>query len=295
MARIGLMLTTRTGNFPIGFRRGWSTWQKDLPGLVQWAKVHGFGVIDLGRDADTAAPTVLDAGLSIGSADLKDWGIITADEGARAAALEANDAYISASAALGIKNFFTVLLPADPAKPRQENFDLAVKGLEQLAAILEKNGARLVIEGWPGPGALACTPEGYRKVFEAVPSPSLGINYDPSHLLRMGIDPHRFLEEFTDRVFHVHGKDTELLTEAQYEYGTEQPATFGKARGFGGMHWRYTIPGHGSTRWTKVFEILKAANYQGAVCIELEDEYFNSSDDAEKEGLLAGGAFLASA
>jgi hypothetical protein len=63
------MLTTRTGNFPIGFRRGWSEWQQDLPALTQWARGNGFGLIDLGTStADMSL--VLEAGLSIGSMDL---------------------------------------------------------------------------------------------------------------------------------------------------------------------------------------------------------------------------------
>jgi sugar phosphate isomerase/epimerase len=152
----------------------------------------------------------------------------------------------------------------------------------------------LAIEGWPGPGALCCTPEGYRAAFRECPSPAVGINYDPSHLIRMGIDPVRFLQEFPDRVRHVHGKDTELNLDGIYEYGTEQPATFAEAHGFGAHHWRYTIPGHGCTPWVQVFDILHKSGYQGAVCIELEDENFNGSESGEKQGLLVGGAFLAS-
>ena len=41
----------------------------------------------------------------------------------------------------------------------------------------------------------------------------MSANFDPSHLIRMGIDPLRFLEEFIDSVYHVHGKDTEILAE----------------------------------------------------------------------------------
>jgi sugar phosphate isomerase/epimerase len=253
-------------------------------------------VIDLGGDADTTAETVTKAGLKVGSADLRAWsGITSADRGKREAALEENDAYISACAAEGITNFFTVMIPEDASKPRSENFALLVQGLQGLAPILEKNGGRLVIEGWPGAGALACTPEGYRATFREVPSPAIGINYDPSHLVRMGIDPIRFVEEFASRVYHVYGKDTELLAEGLYEYGTEQPPTFGKPRDFGGMHWRYTIPGHGAVRWGRAFEILVAAGYSGAVCIELEDDNFNGTEAGEKHGILAGATFLASA
>ncbi len=290
------MLKTRTGSFPIGFRRGWSDWQKDIDKLLAWAKENGFGVIDLGSDADESGKKVRAAGLQVGSADLRGWnGIISPDPAKRNDAVQSNAAYIEACAALGISNFFAVMLPEKPELPRSENFGYMVQGLQALAPILDKHSAHLVIEGWPGPGALCCTPEGYRAAIEAVPGKAIGINYDPSHLIRMGIDPIRFLQEFADHVFHVHGKDTEIVEEALYEFGWEQPATFDKGHGFGSHHWRYTIPGHGCMRWTQGFQILKEHKYQGAVSIELEDENFNTGEAGEKQGLLAGAQFLASA
>ena len=288
-------MQTRTGGFEIGFRRGWSEWQRNLDGLLSWAKTNDLGVVDLGNDADKLGATVNAAGLRVGSADLKNWqGLISPDSGRRRAAVEDNVSYIKACAELGIHNFFAVMLPEDATRPRSENFAIMVSGLSELAQVLDANQSFLVIEGWPGPGALACTPEGYRALFKEVPSKSMAVNFDPSHLIRMGIDPIRFLEEFAPRVKHVHGKDTELIPEGLYEYGHEQPATFGKERGFGGMSWRYTIPGHGCFRWVKGFELLKSAGYSGAVCIELEDENFNTDEAGEKQGLLAGARFLQS-
>jgi sugar phosphate isomerase/epimerase len=120
----------------------------------------------------------------------------------------------------------------------------------------------------------------------------MGINYDPSHLLRMSIDPLRFLEEFADRVFHVHGKDTTFLKENLYEYGSEQPPTFAKRIPYGAMHWRYTIPGHGVMRWGKAFQILEATGYEGCVSIELEDANFNGAAESEKLGIVQGAQFL---
>jgi len=288
------MLTTRTGSFPIGFRRGWSDWQKDLNAVITWAKANELGVVDVGSDADISAPAITAAGLKVGSADLKGWqGFISADPAKRQAALEANEDYIANAVAAGATNFFVVMLPEDPSKPRSENFEYMIEGLNLLGPILDKHDAKLVIEGWPGPGALACTPEGYRATLKQASSKNVGINYDPSHLLRMGIDPIRFLGEFADRVYHVHGKDTELFPEAVYEYGTEQPPTFAKSHGFGSVTWRYTIPGFGATPWLRVFEILSKAGYKGAVSIELEDENFNGTEDGEKLGILTGGRYLA--
>jgi sugar phosphate isomerase/epimerase len=286
-------MKTRTGAFPIGFRRGGGAWQQDYPALLAWATGNGLEVIDLGKDADVAGKAALEAGLRIGSVDVPDnKGMISADKGRRADAIARNAEYVRACSAYGPMNHFLVMLPDDPSLPRSENFGYMVESFGQLAAVLEESNAKLVIEGWPGPGALCCTPEGYRAFFEAVPSKAMGINYDPSHLIRMQIDPLRFLAEFGDRVFHAHGKDTEILAENVYEYGVEQAPTFGKPVAYGGMTWRYTIPGHGVTRWTEVMRLLVAKGYSGAISIELEDANFHREPEAEKLGILQGARFL---
>lgn len=286
------MFTTRTGNFPIGFRRGGSDWQKDVSALTGWARDNGFGAIDLGR-SHADAQAIKNAGLRVGSIDLLEWQpMFGADENARNAAIESNQKYIAEAAAKGVRNFFLVVLPADPAAPRAENFGYTTQSLSALTATLEANDARLVIEGYPGAGALCCTPETYRALFEAVPSQSIGINYDPSHLVRMGIDPLRFLREFGARVHHVHGKDCAILADDLYEYGWEQSATFKQNPAFGAAAWRYTIPGQGNSNWGEICRILGEQNYQGAICIELEDANYNGSEAGEKAGLLAGAQFL---
>ncbi len=286
-------MKTRTGQFSIGFRRGGSEWQKDLGALVRWTVESGLGAIDLGRDADEKASVVLDAGLRIGSVDLKAWQpMLSPDKGKRDEAVAQNAEYIKACAKHGAMNHFLVMLPEKPELPRSENFGYMVESFAQLVPVLEHNNAKLVIEGWPGAGALCCTPEGYRSFFEKLPSMALGINYDPSHLIRMGIDPIRFLHEFGDRVYHIHGKDTEIFDENLYEFGTEQPPTFAKGFRFGSIAWRYTIPGHGRMRWVQGFKILEEKGYSGCVCIELEDGNFNGSEQTEMAGIMLGARFL---
>lgn len=288
------MFKTRTGGFPIGFRRGWSAWQKDLPGLTAWAAKNEFAAIDLNADVSPAWKAVADAGLRIGTADTLSWkDLLSTDSVKRKESVAKNIEHAKACAALGVKKLFFVALPENPQLPRKENFAFLVESLSALAPELEKIGVALSIEGWPGPGVLCCTPEGFRALIKAVPSKAIGINYDPSHLIRMGIDPLRFLNEFVDRVVHVHGKDTELMADNLYEFGHEQPATFTPAPAFGGWSWRYTLPGHGVTRWTKTFQVLQAAGYRGDICIELEDANFNGTTEGEQAGLLAAGQFLA--
>ena len=286
-------MQTRTGNFPIGFRRGGGEWQKDLPKLLDWAKANDLGVIDLTRNAAQEMGTAIAAGLRVGSVDLADnKGMISADAGRRAEAIARNSEHIAACAVHGPVNHFLVMLPENPALSRRENFGYLVESYGELIPVLEENDARLVIEGWPGPGALCCTPEGYRAAFNELPSKAMGINYDPSHLIRQGIDPMRFLREFVDRVYHVHGKDTELIVEGLYEYGHEQPATFAPSIAYGAHAWRYTIPGHGIFRWMTGLGILVENGYSGAVSIELEDANFHKIAEAEQLGIVQGARFL---
>ena len=283
-------LKTRTGGFLVGFRRGGGEWQREIGDAIAWAKGHGFGAMDISRGNTPNAAAVKDAGLRIGSVDLAGGrGFLSPDAGKRAEAVAACSQYIKDC---GAQNFFAVMLPEDPSLGRRANFGFMVESLNGIAGALEAAGGRLVIEGWPGPGALCCTPESYRAAFRECPSEAIGINYDPSHLLRMGIDPVRFLNEFVSRVGHVHGKDTLILADDVYEYGTEQPATFKENPFCGASAWRYTIPGHGGTPWTEVCRILVASQYAGVISIELEDADYHGSDALEQQGLLDAGSFL---
>lgn len=290
-----MALQSKTG-IPIGVRRGWSDWQKDLGALCEWLLANGLSVIDLGQDGPDVVKQATDAGMRLGSVDAVAWGgLMSADAGKRRDAVAQNAARIEALAPLGAKNYFICMLPEDPARARKDNFASAVESLGELAPTLEKHGAHFVIEGYPGDGALACTPETVRALLKEVPSSGIALNYDPSHLWRMNIDALRFLSEFGDRVRHVHGKDTEILPENVYEFGTEQPATFAKGRGFGTTVWRYTIPGNGITPWNEVFAVLKEKNYNGAISIELEDDEYNDTEDGEKRGFVKGAQHLAEA
>jgi sugar phosphate isomerase/epimerase len=289
---------TRTGSFKIGFRRGWSDWQKNLPGLCQWAATSGFHSLDVNRLTAEDAKTIADSGLALGTADLLQMGEIThPDSEKRNQSIAANIAYIRESAALGVKIFFTVV-GGDPLKKRSENYAIAAESFAPLAEAADDAGAVIAVEGYPGGAphlALLCTtPETVRAFLKDIPR-GIAINYDPSHMIRLGVDHIRFLNEFLPHVVHVHGKDTELFPEAIYEYGLYQSAAFKSCHGFGDQVWRYTLPGHGIARWTEIFKILEAAKYDGLVSIEMEDENFNGTEAGEKAGLQNALAFLQSA
>jgi sugar phosphate isomerase/epimerase len=288
-------MSTRTGSFPIGFRRGWGAWQKDLSSLCQWAVAQGFASLDLNVATAGDIQAVTESGLKLGSVDLIQMGEIThGDAGKRREIVAANVAYVKESAARGAKIFFTVV-GGDPAKKRSENYKIAVEAFSPIAEAAHSVGAWVAVEGYPGGAphlALLCTtPETCRMFLKDIPN-GMALNYDPSHLIRLGVDHIRFLREFVGHVVHVHSKDTELFPEAVYELGLFQPSAFSPGHGYGEHAWRYTIPGHGIARWTEIFKILEHAGYPGLVSIELEDENFNGTDAGDQAGLTHSLNFL---
>ena len=65
-------------------------------------------------------------------------------------------------------------------------------------------------DGWysDGQGTFAFDYYSTKRLLEKFKDwPEFGLNFDPSHLYWQGIKPHLFLEDFIDRVYHVHMKD----------------------------------------------------------------------------------------
>ncbi len=291
-------MPTRTGSFPVGFRRGAADWQRDLPALCGWAKGAGFASIDLHRATAADVRTVTAAGLAVGTADLLHMAdLCHADPGRRRDAVAANVAYVAEAAGLGVMTLFTIV-PGEVSRTRGENYRVAVESFGPMADAAAAAGAVIAVEGFPGRGppfALLCTtPETVRAFLTDVPR-GVALNYDPSHLIRLGVDHVRFLREFGRHVVHVHAKDTELFPEASYELGLYQPSAFHPAHGYGDHAWRYAVPGHGVARWGEVFKTLAAAGYRGRVSVELEDEHFSGTEAGERAGLGHALAFLGGA
>lgn len=119
---------------------------------------------------------------------------------------------------------------------------------------------------WPGGKNLAISPAIWRKLFAEIPTPNLGLNIDPSHLVWLHIDYVRCIREFGSRIVHVHAKDTRIDADQLYDTGV---------LGFG---WHTPkIPGLGDVRWGAFFSALTDIGYRGPVCIEVEDRAFEGT------------------
>ncbi|HQY88658.1 MAG TPA: sugar phosphate isomerase/epimerase [Tepidisphaeraceae bacterium] len=288
---------TKTGGFPIGFRRGWSDWQKKSTNdLARWANENGFGVLDLGGTSNEDLAALKANNIQIGTADVPSFGaLMSKDASERATKQHEAIEGIKRMCDAGVKWFFTCILPGDVSASRIDNYNLAVEVYKPIAEAAHAGGGALAVEGYPGSEphlpAPGCTPETVRAFLKDIPR-GFALNYDPSHLIRLGVCPIRFLQEFVSHVRHVHGKDTMIDQAALYEFG-RQPATFSKPRGFGGNIWRYTLPGHGLSDWPTILKILHENGFKGAISVELEDDRFNGTEAGEKEGLIASANFLA--
>ncbi|MDE2888991.1 MAG: sugar phosphate isomerase/epimerase [Gemmatimonadota bacterium] len=267
-----------------------------LEGVVAWASECGFGSVDV-PEVDAGVRGTFDrAELAIGTVD---WGVggglLSQDAEVRKRAVAAMKRRIHDTGVHGSGVVFLCLAPDDGMQSRSDSFEIFKAVYPGVVDYAEQQNVHLAIEpypgGGPGYGNLGCTPETLRAVFEVVPSPHLGICYDPSHFIRIGVDYQRLLMEFGDRVRHVHAKDTELLSDGLYLYGS-LGQSFGKRYGHGEGWWRYCIPGWGEADWIWIVARLEEFGYDGPLAIELEDDRFMGSTALNQEGLLAAKAYL---
>jgi sugar phosphate isomerase/epimerase len=170
----------------------------------------------------------------------------------------------------------------------QENLRLAEKTLPPLVEYAAARSVRLVIEncpmeGWHPdgyPANLAYSPE----LWGWIAGLGLYLNFDPSHLIWMGIDPVAALDGCIDQVLHVQAKDAEIDRAARARYGVfgqviDKPSPW--ASGW----WRYRIPGLGEVDWPRVIGALQEAGYDGAVSVEHEDPVWGGTPERVKQGL----------
>lgn len=191
---------------------------------------------------------------------------------------------ICASAKLGV-NMVTTFIGRDQTKSVEENLELVKEIWPPIVALAEEKGVKIAIENcpmlfgrdqWPGGQNLMTTPAIWRKVFEILPSPNLGINYDPSHFVWQMIDYIRPLYEFKDKIFHVHYKDIKLYPDKLREVGImAYPLDFMSPK----------LPGLGDVDWGKYVSALTDIGYDGYTCIEVEDRAFEGSREKVLDSL----------
>jgi sugar phosphate isomerase/epimerase len=174
---------------------------------------------------------------------------------------------------------------ADDARNQDENWEEAQRVWPDIVAFARDHGRKITFENcpmifsydeWPGGRNIATTPRMWRRILEKW-GDTVGLNFDPSHLILQMIDMRRFLKEFGAHVLHFQAKDLMIDRDGLYERGVFSL----------GMGWQVPrIPGLGDVDWSVVFSELYRQGYEGDCIIEHEDRRFEGSVDKVKQGFL---------
>jgi sugar phosphate isomerase/epimerase len=214
------------------------------------------------------------------------------DQGHRQTAVEHLKKLIRAAPQIGV-NVVNTFIGRDHTKSLADN--LARMPEVWLPVVKEAKAARVRIgiehcpmlfsdDEWPGGKNLATGPAVWRKMFEvfdAAAPGTVGLNFDPSHLVWQFIDCARAVREFGRHLVHVHAKDERIDQARLYEVGVL------------GLGWHVPkLPGLGDVKWGEFFAALTDAGYAGPVCVEVEDRAFEGSLADRRRALRQSRKFL---
>lgn len=145
------------------------------------------------------------------------------------------------------------------------------------------HGVKIAIEMHPG--FVVYNPETLLRL-RNLAGPTVGCNFDPSHLFWQNIDPIAAVRVLGDAVFHVHAKDTQLYPANLPLTGVldTKPYTDERRRGW---LFRTCGYGHGAEWWKEFVSTLRMFGYDHVLSIEHEDSLLSA-----EEGLTKAASFL---
>jgi len=206
------------------------------------------------------------------------------DAEVRDAAIGHQKLVIEAAAKMKVP-FFNTFMGGDPKLDVDANWERALEIWPPIVEHAKGHGVRITIENcpmifshdeWPAGNNIAWSPYIWRRIIDTW-GDTVGLNYDPSHLVWLMIDQERFIREFGPSIWHVQAKDVEINRDGLYERGSLS----------GGIGWQIPrLPGLGEANWPRIFAALWRAGYDGDVIIEHEDRDFEKTDDLIKRGFL---------
>lgn len=198
---------------------------------------------------------------------------------------------IEAASSLGIGRVST-FIGRDRTKSIDDNWPKFLDVWSTLVDYAEQRNVCIGIENcpmlfsadeWPGGQNLAISPDIWRRMFDAIPTPAFGLTLDPSHLVWQQMDYLAPLREFADRIFHIHAKDVRIDRHRLNEVGIlAAPLKYHSPK----------LPGLGEVDWGEFFSVLNDTGYCGSVCVEVEDRAYEESIDSRRRALLQSYNYL---
>jgi len=255
--------------------------KRPLPQIVQWAGDNGFSVLEISsshldppavlKDGGKAVRKLL-ADHGVAAASVAHYANVTpADADDRKAAAQLAGQAIEAAALIEAPIVCGLAGMPQPGKTKEDVIKSDVAAVWQpLCEQAAKHGIKIAFENWYA--TLLQNLPMWRLVFQQIGADNCGLNFDPSHLYHQQIDYLGAVDEFAPRIFHTHGKDTEIRPHVLRDAGNQA-----------GGWWRYVIPGYGQIDWGPYIARLRANGYDGVLSIEHEDSAFGI-----EEGLVKG-------
>jgi len=198
---------------------------------------------------------------------------------------------IQAAPKLGLTQVNT-FIGRDFTKGVDDNWNRLLTTWKPIVDLAEKCNVRIGIENcpmlfgddeWPGGKNIATSPAIWRRLFNDLGSPNLGLNYDPSHMVFQCMDYLNPMREFIDRIFHIHAKDVRIDRHKLNDVGVfAHPKLYHTPK----------LPGLGEINWGQFFSVLGDAGYQGPVCVEVEDRIYEGTVAARVESLAQSYRYL---
>jgi sugar phosphate isomerase/epimerase len=170
-----------------------------------------------------------------------------------------------------------------------DNLREAERVLPPLVDYAGERGVQLMIEncvmeGWHPdgyPGNLAYSPELWEWMFDL----GLWLNFDPSHLLWIGIDPVAALEPYVDKVIHAHAKDAETFPDKRNQFGFFGRMSTRESDPWDMGWWQFRVPGLGEVDWQGYVETLRNGGFDGVLSVEHEDPVHGGTPEKIEAGL----------
>lgn len=240
-----------------------------------------------GADVDAALGLLERTGLEISSLGYYENNLI-GDLGRREEIRTHVKACIDVAQSLAVPSVGT-FIGRDPAKSVVDNMAEAERVFPELVDYAGERGVKLMIEncvmeGWHPdgyPGNIAYSPELWDWMTTRL---GLYLNWDPSHLAWIGIDPVETILAFAASIVHVQAKDLELFPDKRNRFGFYGAVAKGDNPWHTGW-WRYRVPGCGSVDWLRVVDRLYEAGFTGTVSVEHEDPMWGGTPEKVVEGL----------
>jgi len=285
----------------IGFHTNAFVWAgvTDLLEIASFAAEHGFDALEVGPGFPLDEKVFSQALQKVSISNFAFARNFIDDDAEKARQLKSElNTRMRFASSIGVQKFMfstgisqRLSMPESGGMDPLASIEPVVAFLEETLELAEKLDLLMMLENCPMYRNIATSPLMWQELFQRLPSPRLGLCYDPSHFVWQMIDVYQPISEFGGRIQHIHLKDTELNRTILNRVGILHNVA--KERGyFPNQWWRHTIIGGGEIDWEMFKLELEKINYTGSLSFEMEDFQYELDPARVRRGLIIQREYL---